>query len=36
MSPAILRQKVIEEIQQLPDEKLDELYDAIHFFRIEL
>ncbi len=34
MSPTQLRRKVIEEIQRLPDEKLSELYNVIHSFRI--
>ena len=34
MNPTTLRLKVIEEIQRLPEEKLSELYDVIHFFRI--
>ncbi len=29
-----LQQKVIEEIQHLPDEKLRKIYDVIHFFRV--
>ena len=32
MKPAILRRKFIEQIQRLPDEKLNELYEIIHFF----
>jgi hypothetical protein len=32
MNPAILRRKFIEQIQRLPDEKLNELYEIIHFF----
>ena len=35
MNPAILRQKFIEQIQRLSDEKLNELYEIIHFFRID-
>lgn len=34
MSVAELRIKVIEEIQRIPREKLGELYDVIHFFRV--
>lgn len=34
MNPAILRRKFIEQIQRLPDEKLQELSEIIHFFRI--
>lgn len=34
MGPTMLRLKVIEEIQRLPEEKLSKLYDVIHFFRI--
>ena len=35
MNPAILRRKFIEQIQHLPDEKLNELYEIIQFFRID-
>lgn len=34
MKPAILRRKFIEQIQRLPDKKLHELSEIIHFFRI--
>ena len=34
MNPAILRRKFIEQIQRLPDEKLQELSEIIHLFRI--
>lgn len=33
---AILRERMIEEIHHIPDEKLTELYDVIHLFRIGL
>lgn len=36
MATTALRVKVIEEIQQMPEEKLGELYDVLHFFRIGL
>jgi hypothetical protein len=36
MTATALRVKVIEEIQQMPEEKLGELYDVLHFFRIGL
>ena len=29
-----LRQKISEEIGHIPDDKIEELYDVIHFFRI--
>lgn len=32
----ILRERMIEEIHHIPDEKLAELYDVIHLFRIGL
>jgi len=35
MKPAILRRKFIEQIQHLPDKKLNELYEIIQFFRID-
>ena len=35
MNPTILRRKFIEQIQHLPDEKLNELYEIIQFFRID-
>jgi len=31
-----IRNKVLKEINLLPDEKLKEIYDLIHFFRIGL
>jgi hypothetical protein len=34
MSASKLRIKVIEEIQRVPEHKLIELYDVIHFFRV--
>ena len=34
MKPAILRRKFIEQIQRLPDKKLQELSEIIRFFRI--
>lgn len=34
MSTSKLQLKIIEEIKLLPDEKLQELYDVIHFFRV--
>lgn len=34
MVTTALRMKVIEEIQQMPEDKLGELYDVLHFFRI--
>ena len=34
MANTALRVKVIEEIQQMPEEKLSEIYDVLHFFRI--
>jgi len=32
----ILREQLIEEIQQIPDERLPEIFDLIHFFRLGL
>ena len=29
-----LRQKINEEIGHIPDDKIEELYDVIHFFRV--
>jgi hypothetical protein len=34
MTVSVLREKVIEEIYQIPEEKLTEVYNFIHFFRI--
>jgi len=34
MTTVTLRRKVIEEIQNLPEEKLREIYNVIHFFRV--
>ena len=36
MATTALRVKLIEEIEQMPEEKLGELYDVLHFFRIGL
>ena len=36
MATTVIREKVIEEIQHMPEDKLDELYDLLHFFRIGL
>lgn len=36
MAASILRGKVIEEINRIPEDKLTELYDFIHFFRVGL
>ena len=36
MTITAIRAKVIEEIQHMPEEKLDELYDLLHFFRVGL
>ena len=32
----MLREQLIEEIKQIPNEKLAEIYDLIHYFRIGL
>jgi len=32
----ILREQLIEEIQQIPDERLPEIFDLIHFVRLGL
>ncbi len=34
MTTTTLRLKVIEEIHHIPEEKLREIYDVIHFFRV--
>ncbi len=31
-----LRQQVIEELRQVPEDRLAEIYDLIHFFRLGL
>ena len=36
MATTAIRAQVIEGIQHMPEEKLDELYDQLHFFRIGL
>ena len=33
MSEPAIRQKLIEEIERNPCERLEELYDLVHFFR---
>jgi len=30
----ILQEQIIEEIKQIPDDKLVEIYDLIHYFRL--
>ncbi len=30
----ILQEQIIEEIKQIPNEKLEEIYDLIHYFRL--
>jgi hypothetical protein len=32
----MLQEQLIEEIKQIPDEKLAEIYDLIHYFRLGL
>lgn len=32
----MLQEQIIEEIKQIPDEKLAEIYDLIHYFRLGL
>ncbi|MCQ8104324.1 DUF2281 domain-containing protein [Methylomonas sp. SURF-2] len=32
----MLQEKLIEEIKQIPNEKLAEIYDLIHYFRLGL
>ncbi len=36
MTQLISREKIFKEIKQVPDDKLAELYDFIHYFRIGL
>ncbi|MBI4670117.1 MAG: hypothetical protein HY741_00400 [Chloroflexi bacterium] len=36
MSSSIERERVIEEIRRLPENRLDEIYSLLHFFRIGL
>jgi hypothetical protein len=35
MNNSDLRTKVLEEVQQIPDEQLAKLYDLIHSFRLD-
>jgi hypothetical protein len=35
MSDSELRVKLIEELQRIPEDKLTQLYDLIHHFRVE-
>mgnify|MGYP003396068742 CR=1 FL=1 len=30
----MLQEKIIAEIKQIPDEKLAEIYDLVHYFRL--
>ena len=32
----MLRQKIIQELQDIPEENLDALYEMIHLFRLSL
>jgi hypothetical protein len=32
----MLQERLIEEIKQIPNEKLAEIYDLIHYFRLGL
>lgn len=34
MSISIVREKVIKEVQLIPEEKLSEIYNFLHFFRL--
>jgi len=34
MPLSVLREKVIEEIEQIPERKLSEVYTLLHFFRL--
>jgi hypothetical protein len=36
MSQSVTRDKVMEEIQLIPEHKLEEVYDFVHYFRIGL
>lgn len=36
MSQSITRNKVMDEIQLIPENKLEEVYDFVHYFRIGL
>ncbi|MGR8952984.1 MAG: hypothetical protein ACU83V_11300 [Gammaproteobacteria bacterium] len=36
MGPHMLHEQLIEEIKQIPGEKLEEIYDLIHYFRLGL
>ena len=36
MGHSITRDKVIDEIKLIPEQRLDELYDFVHFFRLGL
>jgi len=36
MRKSVIREKVMEEIKLIPEHKLSELYDFIHYFRIGL
>lgn len=32
----MLREKIIEELQDIPEDKLTQIYDLIHYFRLGL
>jgi len=36
METSIIRDKLLEEIKLIPEHKLSELYDFIHYFRLSL
>jgi predicted ATP-dependent Lon-type protease len=35
-SPTLVRTKILEEVQLIPENKIEELYDFIHHFRLGL
>lgn len=34
MKTALIREKIIDEIKKIPDEKLPEIYDFLYYFRL--
>jgi hypothetical protein len=36
MTNDVLRNRIVEEIQRIPETKLEEVYDFLHYFRVGL
>jgi len=36
MSASVSRQQLVSEIERIPDDRLDEVFDVLHYFRLGL